>query len=443
MKAKRQRRVAIISTGDELVQGRTVDTNATYIADRLGAIGIEAQSIVTVGDYPEQIEWAWHHSLARADIVIATGGLGPTADDRTSETLAHVADAELYLDEEQAQRIRRFFEVLKRPMPENNLKQARFPVGAEIIPNELGTAPGYRLAVPQGQRRPIAVVLPGVPREMKAMLDTQVIPWILSQSEDDRSIVSRTFQTFGMSESALDEALMGAIDPDEARLSFRASFPQVSVRIAVIGKQSEAEHKLEALSEIVRARLGDAVVAEGDVTMEQVVGELLKRHKQTLATAESCSGGLIGNRITNVAGSSEYYLGGVIAYSNELKRKTLSVSPETLSRFGAVSEETACEMALGVRNLSQASLGIATTGIAGPDGGTKEKPVGTVTIALAADGLGSTNVRARSYQLWGNRDWIKILTSQVALDWVRRHLLGRDPLASDFGLRGSRWQSRS
>jgi len=240
VKAKRQRRVAIISTGDELVQGRTIDTNAAYIADRLGAIGIEAQSVVTVGDYPEQIEWAWHHSLARADIVIATGGLGPTADDRTTETLAHVADAELYLDEEQAQRIKRFFEVLRRPMPENNLKQARFPVGADIIPNELGTAPGYRLAVPQGHRRPIAVVLPGVPREMKAMLDTQVVPWILSQSENDRSIVARTFQTFGMSESALDEALVGAIDPDAARLSFRASFPQVSVRIAVIGKQSEA-----------------------------------------------------------------------------------------------------------------------------------------------------------------------------------------------------------
>ncbi|MFQ5546291.1 MAG: competence/damage-inducible protein A, partial [Acidiferrobacterales bacterium] len=221
MKAKRRRqqRVAVISTGDELVQGRTVDTNAAYIADRLGTIGIEAQSIVTVGDYPDQIEWAWHHSLARADVVISTGGLGPTADDRTTETLAHVGDVELYLDEEQAERIRRFFEVLKRPMPDNNLKQARFPVGANVIPNELGTAPGYRLAVPQGQRRPIAVVLPGVPREMKAMLDTHVIPWILSQSEDDQSIVSRTFQTFGMSESALDEALVGAINPDEARLS--------------------------------------------------------------------------------------------------------------------------------------------------------------------------------------------------------------------------------
>ncbi len=443
MKARRQRRVAIISTGDELVQGRTVDTNAAYIADRLGTVGLEAQSVVTVGDYPEQIEWAWHHSLARADIVISTGGLGPTADDRTTETLARVAETELYLDEQQAERIRRFFDVHKRPMPDNNLKQARFPVGAEIIPNKLGTAPGYRLAVTQGQRRPVAVVLPGVPREMKAMLDTQVIPWILRQSDAERSIVSRTFQTFGMSESALDEALVDAIDPKEARLSFRASFPQVSVRIVVTDRQSEAERRLDALSEIVRTRLGDALVAEGEITMEQVVGDLLKRQKQTLATAESCSGGLIGNRITNVPGSSEYYLGGVIAYSNELKQELLSVNPETLSHFGAVSEETACEMALGVRSLSQASLGIATTGIAGPDGGTKEKPVGTVAIALAADGLGTDNVGARTYQLWGNRDWIKILTSQVALDWVRRHLLGHDPLASDFGLRRGRRQSRS
>jgi competence/damage-inducible protein CinA-like protein len=427
---------AIISTGDELVNGRTVDTNATFIAERLGAIGIEVRSVITVGDYPDRIVWAWQHSLAHAEVVISTGGLGPTADDLTSESVARVAGTELRLDETEAERIRQHFQKVGRPMPENNLKQALFPVGAEIIPNKLGTAAGYRVVVPLNERRPIAVVLPGVPREMKAMLEDQIIPWLLRQAPEDRCTLSRTFQTFGMSESALDEALEGAIDPDKGRLSFRASFPQVSVRVTVTDRRTHAERRLEELAQIVRERLGAAVIAEGETTMEDVVGRLLREHKRTLAVAESCSGGLVGNRITNVPGSSSYFVGGVIAYSNELKQRLLGVQQSTLTSHGAVSEETAREMALGARRATGADLGIATTGIAGPDGGTAEKPVGTVVIALAADGLDSDNVRSRIYRLWGNREWVKLLTSQVALDWVRRYLLGLDPLTSVFGMRG-------
>lgn len=434
-------RAAIISTGDELVQGRTVDTNASYIADRLRAIGIEVHSVITVGDYPERITWAWHHSLAKADVVISTGGIGPTTDDLTTETLAHLASVELYLDEREAERIRQYFKSHRRPMPENNLKQAMFPVGAEVVPNELGTAAGYRLVMPQGGRRPIAVVLPGVPREMKVMLDSQVIPWLLRQVGDDTCFLSRTFQTFGMSESAMDEALAGAIDPEKGRLSFRASFPQISARLTVIGKRAEAGRKLDKLSRVVRERLGGALIAEGDVTMEEVVGNLLREKARTLATAESCSGGLLGNRITDVPGSSDYYVGGVVAYSNNLKEKLLDVRPATLSAFGAVSEETAREMALGVRDVTGADIGVATTGIAGPEGGTPDKPVGTVAIALAADDLRSDHVQSRIYRLWGNRDWVKILSSQVALDWVRRHLLGLNPLQSNFGLRGQKRKS--
>ncbi|MFQ5936088.1 MAG: CinA family nicotinamide mononucleotide deamidase-related protein, partial [Acidiferrobacterales bacterium] len=361
---------------------------------------------------------------------------GPTADDLTTETVAQVAHAELRLDDDEAERIRRHFQRVGRPMPANNLKQALFPVGAEVIHNKLGTAAGYRLAVPLGQRHPTAIVLPGVPREMKVMLDDQVIPWLAQWTGDDMCTLSRTFQTFGMSESALDEALEGAIDPAAGRLSFRASFPQVSVRVSVSGQRAEAEAKLETLAQIIRKQLGSALIAEGEVTMEEVVGTLLRDHKQTLAVAESCSGGLLGNRITNVPGSSTYFVGGIIAYSNELKEKLLGVSQQTLASFGAVSEETAREMALGVRTITGAHLGIATTGIAGPDGGTPDKPVGTVAIALAADGLEPPGVRSRLYKLWGNREWIKLLTSQVALDWVRRHVLSLDPLASEFGLRG-------
>ncbi len=427
---------AIISTGDELVTGRTVDTNATFIAERLAAIGIETCSVITVGDYPDRIVWAWRHSLAHADVVISTGGLGPTADDLTSESVARVAGTELRLDQAEAERIRQHFQKVGRPMPENNLKQALFPIGAEIVPNKLGTAAGYRLVVPLNGRRPIAVVLPGVPREMKAMLEDQVVPWLLLQVPEDRCTLSRTFQTFGMSESALDEALEGAIDPSEGRLSFRASFPQVSVRVTVTDRRAETEHRLEGLAQIVRERLGAAVIAEGETTMEEVVGKLLREHQRTLAVAESCSGGLVGNRITNVPGSSHYFVGGVIAYSNELKQRLLGVQESTLTAHGAVSEETAREMALGARRATGADLGIATTGIAGPDGGTAEKPVGTVAIALAADGLDNDNVRSRVYRLWGNREWVKLLTSQVALDWVRRYLLGLDPLTSVFAMRG-------
>ena len=426
---------AIISTGDEIVGGRTVDTNSSYLADRLASLAIDVVSITTVGDYPGRIEWAWKTSLAHADVVISTGGLGPTADDLTNETLARVAGVDLELNEEEAEKIRELFARLNRPMPDNNLKQAMLPVGAEVVLNELGTAPGYRLVIPTAGRNPVAIVLPGVPREMKAMVEGDLIPWLAAQRGEGQAVMSRTFQTFGMSESALDEALADLELPDHVRLSFRASFPQISVRVGVVASETEARSALEDFGGRIAGRLGSAVYAEGDTTMEAEVGRLLREHDKSLATAESCTGGLIGNRLTNVAGSSEYYLGGLVAYSNDVKQKSLDVSASTLSMFGAVSEETAGEMAVGARAATGADIAIATTGIAGPDGGTEEKPVGTVAIAMAADGLADDGVRSQMYQLWGNREWVKILTSQIALDWIRRFLVGLDPLESNFGRR--------
>lgn len=427
-------RVAILSTGDEVVEGRTIDTNASYIADRVAGLGYDVVSQITVGDYLDRLQWAWRRSLELADVVISTGGLGPTADDLTNETVAAVAGVELVRDQEEADKIRSFFESLGRNMPENNLRQAELPTGCVVVKNALGTAPGYRLTIPDGARKPIGVVLPGVPREMKAMLDEQVIPWLASLGRDDVRVLSHTFQTFGMSESALDEVVSGLIDPDEGRVAFRASFPQIAIRLTVVGEQAEAGRRLEELAGRVRDAVGSAVYAEGaEATMEGTVGELLVEQGLTLATAESCTGGLIGNRITDVPGSSAYYRGGIVAYTNDLKKDLLGVSRTTLSMFGAVSEETASEMALGVRKAANADLAIATTGIAGPDGGTEEKPVGTVAVALA---VGDDDVRSKIYQLWGARDWIKTLTSQVALDWVRRHLLGMDPLESNFGRQG-------
>ncbi len=426
-------RIAILSTGDEVVEGRIVDTNAAYLADQVAVLGCEVVCQVTVGDYTERLAWAWERCLEQADVVISTGGLGPTADDLTNETLAQVAGVKLTLDQAEAERIRGFFERVGRAMPENNLKQAMLPAGYEIIRNDHGTAPGYRLTVPRGDRRPIAVVLPGVPREMKPMVEEQVLPWLAARQGQDTTVVSRTFQTFGMSESALDEALVGVVAPEEGRLAFRASFPEVSVRLTVTGQRDQARAKLASLGDCIAQRIGPAVYGEGDATMQGVVGELLRGRKVTVATAESCTGGLIGSRITDVAGSSDYYAGGIVAYSDDVKRKVLGVSPTTLRMFGAVSEETASEMAIGIRRLTGADIGLATTGIAGPSGGTADKPVGTVAIALSAGG--AEEAKAKTYRLWGTRDWIKLLTSQVALDWIRRHALGLDPLDSAFGRR--------
>ena len=431
------RTLAIISTGDEVAEGRTLDTNSSYIADRLSALGFDVVSVVAVGDYPERIEWAWRRSLEQADVVISTGGLGPTADDLTNECLARVAGVDLVLEEEQAERIREIFRTFGRPMPENNLKQAMLPAGAEVIPNDLGTAPGYRLVVPTDGRTPVAMVLPGVPREMQSMIDDRVVPWLAERLAPGRCVLSRTFQTFGMSESAIDEALDGLIDPEEGRLAFKASFPQISVRVTVVDEEDAARERVKELGDRIAERLAAAVYAEGaDATMEATVGELLRARSLRLATAESCTGGLIGSRITNVPGSSDYYAGGVVAYSNHLKQELLGVSRTTLKMFGAVSEETACEMATGARTRTGTDIAVATTGIAGPTGGTEDKPVGTVCIALAAAVGGSEEeVRSQTYRLWGNREWVKVLTSQVALDWVRRYLLGLDPLESNFNRR--------
>jgi nicotinamide-nucleotide amidase len=418
----------ILSTGDELTTGKTVDTNAHFIADKLGAIGVDVVGVLVVGDYPDRLAWAWRTALQQAEVVISTGGIGPTADDLTTETVAQISERALVLDEDVADRIRQLFAAMGRAMPENNLKQARFPRGATIIPNPLGTAPGFRLAIDIGTGRRHCIVMPGVPREMKPMMEEQVVPWLRSLREGGDTYASHTFQTFGISESALDELVAGAVDPAEGRIAFRAAFPQISVRVTVHAPPSTVETRLAAVAARLRERIGDYCYGEGDTSMEEVVGRLLTQKHSTIAVAESCSGGLIGHRLTNVPGSSAYLVGDIVAYNNRLKMSVLGVHNETLKAHGAVSNEVASEMAAGVRTLGNATYGIGTTGIAGPDGGTPEKPVGTVCIALATP----ERTYAYQYKFWGNREWVKVLTSQVALDWVRRAALGIDPMTSGW-----------
>ena len=407
---------AILSTGDELTTGRIVDTNASWLADRLFAIGVEVVAVLTTGDDHDRLAWAWRQALARAEVVISTGGIGPTADDLTNEVVAHVLGVPLVEDQPSAERIRQLFAALAREMPLNNLKQALLPRGAIVIPNPLGTAPGYRVAH-DGRH---LVVLPGVPREMKPMMEDTVLPWLRALHGGAETYATRVFQTFGLTESGLDELVAGAVDPSEARLSFRASFPEISLREVVRGRPGEVEARADALAARLRERIGPYVYGEGQTTMEEVAGRCLRERGLSVVTAESCTGGLITHRLTGVPGSSEYVLGGVVAYANSAKMALLGVRRETLAAHGAVSDEAAAEMAEGARRAFGAALGLSTTGIAGPSGGTPDKPVGTVYLGLAsADG-----VVTRRYQLWGTRDWVKLLASQLGLDWLRRHALG-------------------
>lgn len=415
-------RAAILSIGDELTTGRTVDTNASWIADELLGVGIEVVAVLTVGDFPDRISWALREALALADLVITTGGLGPTADDLTTETIAQVTQRPLQFHEAIAKTIRERFAAMDREMPENNLRQARLPEGAVVLPNPIGTAPGFRLDLTwQGGNRHI-VALPGVPREMKVLLKEHVLPWLQENRGSEEVYVSRVFQTFGLSESALDELVAGLVPSEVGRLSFRAAFPQISVRLTVHGLPKTASQTLEEYGRRLRERLGVYCYGEGEVTMEAVVAELFRTRGWQLAVAESCTGGLIGHRITNVPGSSTFFRGGIVAYSNEAKRDLLDVHPETLRVHGAVSVETAAEMAAGARERFGANLALSVTGIAGPEGGSPDKPVGTVCFGLATpDG-----VVTHRYQLWGTREWIKTLASQIGLDWLRRYALGAD-----------------
>jgi competence/damage-inducible protein CinA-like protein len=416
-------RAVILSTGDELTTGRTVDTNANFIADQLVGAGLDVVAVLVVGDYPDRIVWAWQTALAQADAIISTGGLGPTADDLTTETVARVAKRELVLDQPTADRIRTLFESRGRAMPENNLKQAMFPQGAEILANPLGTAPGFRLGIESGGRTVHAFVLPGVPREMKPMLEQQVLPQLQTLRGGTDLYRSATFQTFGISESALDELVAGAVAPSEGRVAFRAAFPQISLRVTVQGPPDSVDARLAEVAARLRERVALYAYGEGDTTMEAEVGRLLVKNGHTVAVAESCTGGLIGHRLTDVPGSSRYLLADVVAYGNAAKISLLGVGAATLESHGAVSEEVAVEMARGARRVAGATIGLATTGIAGPDGGTAEKPVGTVCVAIDSE----RGTHVRRYQLWGGRDWVKLLTSQIALDWVRRVELGQDP----------------
>jgi nicotinamide-nucleotide amidase len=408
----------VVTIGDELLRGEIVDSNKSFLSDRLLRLDLETARHVTVPDRVETIEEVLRDATRRARVVLVSGGLGPTRDDLTAQAAARAFHRPLVRDPAVLEGIRSFFHALGREMTQNNAKQADFPEGAMILPNPIGTAPGFLLEV-EGA---LLFFTPGVPRELYRMMDEQILPRIESRLDENQVVRATLLRTFGLGESNLDRELSDlAQDIPGFTLGFRTQFPDNLVRLVVRApSEAEAIEKLRTVVSRVRELLGDLVLGEGERPLAQIVAELLIQKGLTLALAESCTGGLVASRLTDVPGSSSFLVQSVVAYANEAKRRELGVSAQDLEAFGAVSEPVARRMAEGLRARAGADLALATTGIAGPGGATEDKPVGTVYLALA-DLHGTV---ARRYQLVLDRERNRELTSQLVLDWIRRRLLG-------------------
>jgi len=407
----------VLTIGDELLRGEIVDSNKAFLSDRLLSLDIETHYHASVRDVPADMIDAFRRAAERADVVLVSGGLGPTRDDLTAEVLAQAFERGMRLDEQALAGIRAFFASAGREMTENNASQAWFPDGAEVLANPIGTAPGFMLGV----KSAVFFCMPGVPREMMRMMDEQVLPRVAARVSGAGVVRARLLRTFGIGESTLDAELADVAASGDVTLGFRTSFPDNYLRpVARAATAAEADALLDRVCETIRARLGPLVYGEGGETLEQVAGRLLRERGVRVAVAESCTGGLVAEKLTDVPGSSAYFLGGVVAYADDAKRALLGVPEALLALHGAVSEPVARAMAEGVRQRFAADLGIATTGISGPDGGSDAKPVGLVHLALADEqGTHSDHFvfpldRARHRQL----------TAQVALDWIRRRMLG-------------------
>jgi nicotinamide-nucleotide amidase len=420
----------ILTIGDELLRGEIVDTNKSFLSDRLLRFDVETRFHTSVCDDPADLMDAFRRAAGRADVVLVSGGLGPTRDDITLEVLAKTFGRGLRLHEPSLAAIHSFFARLGREMSPSNEKQALLPEGAEALPNPLGTAPGCMLEV----GRCVFFCLPGVPRELARMMDEEVLPRLAARLRpaETGALRATLLRTFGMGESTLEDELKDLAREEGVGLGFRTAFPDNYLRpVARAATEAEAEARLARVCEAIRARLGPLVYGQGDEAMELVLGRLLAERKQSLAVAESCTGGLIAQRISAVPGASRYFRGGVVAYANEAKRDLLGVPEALLAAHGAVSAPVARAMAEGARARLGADLAVSTTGISGPDGGTPEKPVGLVFVGFA-DASGG---EAQEFLFPFDRERHRLVTSQVALDWVRRALLGEERVAPRW-LRG-------
>jgi nicotinamide-nucleotide amidase len=409
----------ILTIGDELLRGEIVDSNKSFLSDRLLGLDIETRFHASVRDDPPDMIDAFRRAAARSDLTLVSGGLGPTRDDLTASVLADAFGRGLVLDEEALAGIKAFFRGAGREMSENNAKQAYFPERAGILPNPIGTAPGFWIE----EAGALFFCMPGVPRELARMMDEQVLPRVAARHGGGGAVRARLLRTFGMGESTLDDELKDIAASGDVSLGFRTSFPDNYLRPLAHGATAElAETALERVCEAIRQRLGPLIYSENDETLDAVVGGLLQQRGMTIAVAESCTGGLIAQRITDNAGASAYFKGGVVSYADSAKTALLGVPSDVLAEHGAVSDPVVRAMAEGVRGRFDADFGVATTGISGPGGGSEVKPVGLVHIALAQKG----ETHAESFVFPLDRARHRQLTAQVALDWVRRALLGAE-----------------
>ncbi len=410
-------RYVVIVTGEELITGQRTDSHIPFLTKTLNALGLECACGFLAGDAGPDLARLIRRALEEAPLVIVTGGLGPTVDDVTREAVSEATGIPLAENPEALKQLKARFRAFRRPMTGNNRRQAQTPTRGGFFPNPNGTAPG--LYYDAGDR--LVIALPGPPRELVPMVNEQLVPFLEERYHPHQRRIFTRFQIACLGESNIDQILRERLanEPDLAIASL--SRPgEVELTLSLPADSPEARARLHRCSETVRDEMGDAIFSENDESLAAVIGRLLRDRGETLSVAESCTGGLLGSWITTVPGASAYYAGGVIAYSNPVKERVLGVSPSTLAAHGAVSRETACEMAVGARRLLQTTWSIGITGVAGPDGGTKEKPVGTVWAAVCGAG-------DETYPLLltfpGGREMIRRRAGVYALDQLRRLLL--------------------
>ena len=410
-------RAILISTGDELTSGQTVDTNSAWLAKKLLEKAIPTVAHYTVGDSADEIALAIHAAAARVEIVLVTGGLGPTPDDLTRNALADVLGTELLLDEEQLSKIAAFFKHRDRPMAQANHVQAMIPQGASAITNSFGTAPGIVAEV----GRALVVCMPGVPSEMRAMFDNSVTALLPAP---ERAVAVKVLRLYGIGESNLSERIGDILDDrgGEVVIGSTVSGGLISLTItATADSDSSAATLVEQAAAKLTERLGALIIGQGSDTLESIVIDLLRARKETAATAESCTGGMVSQMITAISGASECFTGGAVCYANSAKRDILGVPEKLLEECGAVSEPAAMEMARNARERFSSDWAISLTGIAGPGGGTEDKPVGLVWIALAGP-----NVNKAFSRVFGSRrEQIRRRAAQAALNCLREALIAQ------------------
>ena len=415
-------RCEIIAVGTELLMGQTLNTNARNVANELFALGVGVYYHTVVGDNTERLKEVFKNSLERVDLIILSGGLGPTDDDITRDVVAEVLELPLQRNEFWVGKMEEFFQRFKRPMTKINLRQAMIPRGGELLPNDRGTAPGIYLE--EGEK--IIVLLPGPPKELLPMFKEQVVPRLqekLKGQEGLGVLKSRVLRVIGLGESAMVEKIQPILDrQDNPTIAPLAKGAEVHLRLTAWGRsEEEVEALLQEKLEEIRKVLGDYIYGEGEETLEMSLANLLREKGKTVGAAESCSGGLLSSRFTDVPGSSAYFWGGAVTYSNEAKSNLLGVEEKVIEAVGAVSAEVASAMAVGARRLFKTDIGIGITGIAGPGGATPEKAVGLTYIALESADCSLS----RRYQFWGSRGEIKERATQAALYLLRLYLLGK------------------